>query len=69
MADYRASFDYRDAIRDYSGEGHITVTPATIACVAAIPEVERSLPYRETGVDYRQTATTYRGDTASEVNI
>ena len=69
MADYRASFDYRDAIRDYSGEGHITVTPATIACVAAIPEVERSLPYRETGVDYRQTATTYRGDNASEVNI
>jgi hypothetical protein len=69
VADYRASFDYRDAIRDYSGEGHITVTPATIACVATLPEVQRSLPYQAAGVDYRQTATTYRGDNASEVNI
>ncbi len=69
MANYRASFDYRDAIRDYSGAGHITVTPATIACVATLPEVQRSLPYQAAGVDYRQTVTTYRGDNASEVNI
>jgi len=68
--DYRQSgIDYRHTIYSYQGYGHVTVTPATIACTATIPEVQGSLAYRESGVDYRQTATTYRGDNASEVNI
>jgi hypothetical protein len=69
MADYRASFDYRDTIRNYYGAGHATVTPATIACVATLPEVERSLSYRASGVDYQQTSTTYRGVNVADVNI
>ena len=68
--DYRQSgIDYRHTIYSYQGYGHVTVTPATIACTATIPEVQGSLAYRESGVDYRQTATTYRGGNASEVNI